>query len=287
MFNGITDVATRPDLLDRSVLITLTPITEADRKPEDELWRDFHEARPRILGALLDAVAVGLANINTVKLDRLPRMADFAKWVTACEPGFGWKSGTFMQAYLDNRAMANESAIEGSTIGALMVKLMEDRDSFTGTAKELMELVEAMLPKERSGNVKLPAGWPKSVRAFSGEVRRIAPNLRAVRINVAFGRHTKKGTLITLERKGETPSPSSPPSPAWQDKDLRSDGPGDDCDDSTSPSSPGSEPGNSPSPPSPTSSPHNPSQDKDYDEGDEGDGQFPLCSEEPVVEDIL
>ncbi len=266
MFNGIEDVATRPDLLDRSVLITLTPITEADRKPEDELWRDFHEARPRILGALLDAVAVGLANIGTVKLERLPRMADFAKWVTACEPGLRWKPGTFMETYIGNRATANESAIEGSAIGAVTVRLMEDCDTFSGTAKELMEAVEGMLAKDKNGNPKLPAGWPKSARAFSGEVRRIAPNLRAAGINVIFGTHTRRGTPITLERRGGTPSPSSPPSPSIQDNDLRRDGLGDDCGEGQSPSSP-------------TPSPGKCSQDNGCDGGDERDGQSPFHSE--------
>ena len=268
MFNGIEDVATRPDLLDRSVLITLTPITESDRRPEDELWRDFYATRPRILGALLDAVATGLANIGTVKLDRLPRMADFAKWVTACEPGLGWKPGTFMEAYIGNRATANESAIEGSAIGAVVVKLMDDHDTFTGTARELMEAVEGILPKDKKNNSpKLPAGWPKSSRAFSGEVRRIAPNLRAAGINITFGAHTKRGTPITLGRTGKSPSPSSPPSPARQDNDLRGDEAGDDCLHTLLE-------------PSPAPSPCKSNEVNGGDKGDERDGQIPCRSEE-------
>jgi 5S rRNA maturation endonuclease (ribonuclease M5) len=262
MFNGIEDVATRPDLLDRSVLIALMPISESDRRPESELWRDFHEARPRILAALLDAVAVGLAKIEIVKLDRLPRMADFATWVTACEPGLGWKPGTFIQAYMGNRAAANDSAIESSAIGALMVKLMENRDSFIGITKELMEAVEAMLPTDNSGNAKLPGGWPKSARAFSGELRRIAPNLRAAGINVAFGAHTRRGTPITLERLGKTPSPSPPPSPASRDNGLGGDGMGDvDGDPQIRPS------------------PRNLRCDSNDDGGDERDGEVHSHSE--------
>jgi hypothetical protein len=34
---------------------------------------------------LLDAVSAGLRNVAKVKLDRLPRMADFMKWITAAE----------------------------------------------------------------------------------------------------------------------------------------------------------------------------------------------------------
>lgn len=42
--------------------------------------------RPRILGVLLDAVSYGLRTVGHVQLDALPRMADFALWITACEP---------------------------------------------------------------------------------------------------------------------------------------------------------------------------------------------------------
>jgi hypothetical protein len=42
---------------DRAIFLTLGPIAEAQRRPEVELWCEFGAARPRILGALLDAMA--------------------------------------------------------------------------------------------------------------------------------------------------------------------------------------------------------------------------------------
>ena len=36
--------------------------------------------RPRILGALLDALVIGLKRLPTIRLSELPRMADFAIW---------------------------------------------------------------------------------------------------------------------------------------------------------------------------------------------------------------
>ena len=58
--------------------------------PESVFWREFEEARARILGGLLDALVVALKNEPTVELDRHPRMADFAVWACAGAPGFGW-----------------------------------------------------------------------------------------------------------------------------------------------------------------------------------------------------
>ena len=61
LLNGIEEVISRPDLGDRAIFLTLTPIRDVQRRPETELWREFELVRPRILGALLDAVVLRLA----------------------------------------------------------------------------------------------------------------------------------------------------------------------------------------------------------------------------------
>src|SRR5256714_12145112 len=53
LLNGIEEVISRPDLGDRAIFLSLAPISEALRRPENELWREFEIARPHILGALL------------------------------------------------------------------------------------------------------------------------------------------------------------------------------------------------------------------------------------------
>ena len=76
------------------------PVLDA-RRPEAELRAAFDAARPRILGALLDAVVQGLRRLPDTKLERLPRLADFALWASACEPAI-WPPGTFWSAYCGN-----------------------------------------------------------------------------------------------------------------------------------------------------------------------------------------
>jgi hypothetical protein len=93
ILNGIEDIVTRPDLADRAVFLTLEPIPEERRRPEQELWAALEAERPRILGVLLDVVAKGLAMLPQTKLEKVPRMADFALWATACETAL-WPAGT-------------------------------------------------------------------------------------------------------------------------------------------------------------------------------------------------
>ena len=69
LLNGIEDVISRPDLGDRAIFLNLAPIADGNRRPEDEIWREFEIARPLILGALLDAVVHGLRAINRVQLE--------------------------------------------------------------------------------------------------------------------------------------------------------------------------------------------------------------------------
>ena len=102
ILNGIDEVATRGDLQDRSIVLSLPVISEEQRRTEAELWSAFRDAHQLILGALLDAVSAALRNERTVKLEKLPRMADFARWVEAAGEALGSPTGSFMAAYDSN-----------------------------------------------------------------------------------------------------------------------------------------------------------------------------------------
>src|SRR5262245_31534225 len=73
---SINDVANRSDLADRLVIVRLEVIPDEGRRPEAELRAAFEAARPRLLGALLDAISHGLMHLPNTRLNRLPRMAD-------------------------------------------------------------------------------------------------------------------------------------------------------------------------------------------------------------------
>lgn len=187
VLNGIEDVATRGDLLDRSLVLNLPRIPDEQRQDEATFWAAFNEARPRILGALLDAVAVALRNLPNTRLDRLPRMADFARWVTAAEPALPWEPGTFMAAFEGMREDAIRTAVESDPVAAAVVRLV-DKGSWQGTASELLTALE---PFTLEQTTKTKA-WPKTARTLAGRLRRAAPNLRAVGVDVEHFRASDK-----------------------------------------------------------------------------------------------
>jgi hypothetical protein len=71
------------DLADRLLAVELDPIDETARLPEIELLAKFEQLRPQLFGALLDEVAAVLQRLPTITIDRLPRMADFARILAA------------------------------------------------------------------------------------------------------------------------------------------------------------------------------------------------------------
>jgi hypothetical protein len=221
ILNGIEEIVTRPDLADRAVFLTLQPIPEERRRPEQELWAAFDAACPRVLGVLLDAVVVGLKRLPETRLEKLPRMADFALWATACETAL-WPAGTFWSAYCGNRDEAVEGVIDADPIAAAVRAVMATRTVWTGTASDLLGAL-AEVVGERVAKSKT---WPDGPRALAGRLRRAATFLRKIGIEIGFEREgrartrtiniTTIQTFSTPEKLGaepSAPSASSAPMP--------------------------------------------------------------------------
>ena len=179
LINGITGVAVRGDLLDRTISLELPSIPNAQRKPERQFWEDFEKVRPRILGVLLDAVSRVLRDRDKVELDHLPRLADFAVAMAAAEPAFGWPEGTFARAYEANQQAARVRAVESDSVAVLIEELMRECSTWSGTATELLDAL-----KRRTYKVIV---WvPRDPARLSQWLRRLKPDLKAVGIQVVF-----------------------------------------------------------------------------------------------------
>ncbi|MEW8525574.1 MAG: hypothetical protein AB2552_21270 [Candidatus Thiodiazotropha endolucinida] len=223
ILNGIEEVVTRSDLADRSLFLELEAIPEEHRRPENELWSGFNAARPKILGTLLDAVSHGLMRLPDTQLDRLPRLADFAIWATACETAL-WSAGTFGAAYSANRDEAIDDIIEASPVASGICSLMTTRVEWAGTATGLLKVLNNTV----NGGVRNSKGWPKGPQALSGYVRRVRTSLRKIGIEIDFDRvgHGRTRT-IRIFRKVEgavkRPSTSSASCESMQDSRKNND----------------------------------------------------------------
>ncbi|MCL4209630.1 MAG: hypothetical protein HRU76_13495 [Phycisphaeraceae bacterium] len=201
MLNGIEEVATRGDLLDRAIRIGLPSIPEDKRVTESALYSRFEEARPRILGALLDAVSTALSRINGTHLAACPRMADFAHWIVAAEPGLPWKTGEFMEAYTANRASAHDVALESTPVADAIRRFMVSRKEWEGRATDLLAHLDQLVDEK----VRHSRDWPKRPHTLSSALRRLAPNLRQVGVDLEFPKpgHRSRSIIVrTVPQKG-------------------------------------------------------------------------------------
>jgi hypothetical protein len=195
ILNGIEEIVTRPDLADRSIFLTLLPIPKDKRRPEEKLFAAFKAELPRILGALLDAVATGLKRLSAIELSNLPRMADFAIWATACETAF-WEPGTFMKACADNIDEAVEIILHHNIIATAVrdFMAMQTVTTWTGTATDLLD----MLGKVAGEKATRAKTWPVDATRLSGRLRRAATFLREVGIEIDLGERTNRKRTITI-----------------------------------------------------------------------------------------
>jgi hypothetical protein len=207
--NGIEEVVTRNDLLDRSVILYLPSIPRERRQPEKRFWADFERERPRLLGAVLEATSTALSNEATVVLDGHPRMADFAEWVVAAEPALPWRSGAFLRAYTANQIDANDLTLEASPPAQALLTLVSKRPGpWMGTATELLHDLEEITDEK----TRKQKSWPGSAGTLSNVLRRLAVNLRAVGVDVTFGKAGRR-RIVRVEQTDISASRSSPSSP--------------------------------------------------------------------------
>jgi hypothetical protein len=199
ILNGIGDLATRGDLLERALMINCPRIPKEARLPKTKFWKDFKAAWPRLLGAVLDCVCGALAKLPEVELDGVPRMADFAIFATAAARAGAYDEKEFWDAYGASQADAHAIALEASPVAQAVLALLENTGGkWKGTATGLLnELAGYAEPETR----RLQA-WPKSAKGLSKALAGLAENLRAVGVTVTRNRRGAAREII-LTRSGD------------------------------------------------------------------------------------
>ncbi len=195
LLTGIDSPATRGDLLDRSLVVTLPAMRDEDRADEAGLWTRYREMRPSLVGALCDATSMALRRRSEVQLDRRPRMADACTFVTAAEPALGWQVGRTVTTWMGARAEASADLIASDAVAQAVLALNEN---WRGTSTELqVTLNQRVSEATRTGRT-----WPATPRALSSVLRRLAPDLRrmGVHVELPVGARTARERIITIRQ---------------------------------------------------------------------------------------
>jgi hypothetical protein len=189
IINGISAVATRPDLIDRVIHLDLPRITSY--KTQEELQKDFDTDLPGIIGGLLTLFSKTLKILPTVKVDKLPRMSDFVLLGEALHQAQGRKD-LFKDVFMGNRTESLRRSLEASPVAMAVQELVHSRGSFSGTIKDLLLVLSRNFHQQGEG-------WPKSPRGLSEALKRTAPALREIEIEIQFLGHHRDGARISIQ----------------------------------------------------------------------------------------
>jgi Bifunctional DNA primase/polymerase, N-terminal len=221
LVNGINNVLTEPDALDRSVMLDFTRISDEERREEAEVDAEFEAMKPGLLGYIFDILAKALAIKPTVKLSRKPRMADFAIWGEAIARAMGCKELEFVEAYYSVLERQNVDAVEATLVGPAIVNFVgtwpQGTTHWDGSPDALLDALRKVAEAFRiDARDKM---WPKKGNSLTRKLKPLLPDLRqGYQIDIAITRDakgektkSKNSTWITINRKIPPTSPPSPP----------------------------------------------------------------------------
>jgi hypothetical protein len=179
MMEGITNFVVRPDLLDRSIVLSLGSLPT--RKTERALWEEFDRRKGGIFGSLCDMLVSGVRQFPEIHLVNGPRMLDFATWAVACG------LDTFEADYARNRQAATDVILDQDVLAESLKALVAEKGEWRGTA---MELLTQIGPAAR---ITLP-------KQLSERLSRLAPALRSHGISVSHMPRTANRREIIIAR---------------------------------------------------------------------------------------
>ncbi|MEW5539116.1 ATP-binding protein [Streptomyces cyaneofuscatus] len=199
LLTGIDVGIIRPDFAER--LLPLRLERPAVRRTEAELWAEYAEVLPVVLGSLLDlTVKVRAAQAET-PTDL--RMADFAHLCAQLDAATGLGALPAYRASLDD---LNDDVIEGDLLAQTV---LQHADTMAPGAEQRMTSTEWLhcLSRLYSGDElrPLPKGWPTTGKVLSDRLKRLQPTLAARGVLIDSGR-TSEGRYLEMVRKS-APNP--------------------------------------------------------------------------------
>ncbi|MEV6543418.1 ATP-binding protein [Streptomyces sp. NPDC051665] len=200
LLTGIDVGVIRPDLAERLLPLRLERPTV--RRTEAELWTEYAQVLPVVLGSLLDLTVTVRAAAAETPTDL--RMADFAHLCAQLDAAMGLGALPAYRAGLDD---LNDDVIEGDLLAQTVLQYaadMQPGEQQRMTSAEWLHLLTRLYSGEDCR--PLPKGWPTTGKVLSDRLKRLQPTLAARGLNVDWGR-TREARYIELTEPAPDPGP--------------------------------------------------------------------------------
>jgi hypothetical protein len=217
VLNGIPEIATRADLLDRVIALTLPQPEPGEHTEECRFWAEFDHDYPLILGAICSAISGALRNYGSIDLPFIPRMADYFAFTSSAFASLGMEQ-EFYKAFVINETTKARLALD-TPVAHAVETLMMTRPEWKGSPTALLEA----LGEITEDTVKRAKGWPTLPNQLSGSLLRLAPALRKIGYIITFTRTRKERLISICRRSGEKTVTTVMPVTKNDDADLFND----------------------------------------------------------------
>ena len=220
IINSIRLPIVNADLMDRAIIIKLQRIAPENRRPEQDLWHAFNMAQPRILGGIFDTIVKAMAIYPNVKIGKLPRLADFAKWGYAIAVALGKSGEQFLEDFTRNVKHQNESVAEKNVLCQSIISLMEGHSSHLGAVSEVHKELKKIVGEDAKDET-----FPKLPHNMRGQLDLLRSTLQEHGITYHYFDRQKNGVKILLSNssvsESNAPVPTVTGTPAASKPELK------------------------------------------------------------------
>jgi Bifunctional DNA primase/polymerase, N-terminal len=226
--NGITNIVTKSDLLDRGLAVEFAEIPKDKRELLRIIRRNHLQLKPKVLAFCLDVISEVMAERKKwkrvdeyyfglrdliAKNGGLPRMADWAilgeqvAAVIARKEGLPYEPGTFLKAFDKNLDILNTEALKSSLVAEALIAFMTQREiinqkaEWEGSSSMLLaDLNDFITANSESIKINIRAkAWPQDPATLGKELAKIKTNLTPLGIRIDSTR-TKKNVLHKITK---------------------------------------------------------------------------------------
>lgn len=180
----------REDTLDRTIPVKVSRISETKRKTQSKLDTEFTKLKPYLLGSIYNILSKALKLLPSVKLEKLPRLADwYVLSYAICESMDGHTGQEFVEAYESILNRQTEIAIASSLVSQACRLLTSQTGKWEGSASQLHELklvhedYHSIDYEDRCYLLNNP-NWPRTPATLGKQLERAKSTLESIGIKV-------------------------------------------------------------------------------------------------------
>lgn len=197
LLNGISEIVTREDMLDRSIIIELQPFEDGERGSEQKIISDFKKDLPYILGGILDILVGVVTDYEPNTIDNPPRLVDFYEYgCYICGFIDSERGMNFCEEYHRTINYQKRKFCKNEEFKNTLVEFLDEENGYwSGTVGKLTDEIKHFVEAWETSN----SGFaPKSPNRLSRELNLIVDSLKKDGIIVERYRDKKNCSVVEL-----------------------------------------------------------------------------------------